>query len=215
MPSIMKRAESRLNSLLKNRFIPRVVRVRKDSIMTDYADELSRLKKLEADGKIKESGFDYSDLEDLAKKIIKWRKGNTTLDKYLLTRYGSDQDLDELVHDSRDVVRLGVAERGRSQDLNILVSDKDWHVRIEVARQGRGKDLDILVGDQDWSVRCAVAECGRDKNLDILVHDKSDYVRQSVAWKGRSKDLDKLIDDENENIRETADFLKAVKGTTA
>ena len=46
--------------------------------MTDYADELSRLKKLEAGGKIKKSGFDYSDLEDLAKKIIKWRNVDGT-----------------------------------------------------------------------------------------------------------------------------------------
>lgn len=132
---------------------------------TVYNNELARLKKMAAEGKITKNHFDYSSLEELAEKIIKWRDSDSIEDKYLLVKYGSDQDLDELVHSKSEWLRKYVVRHGRDKDLDILVHDEDTDVRKEVAFKQRDKDLDILVRDHDPIVREAVACVGRGKVL--------------------------------------------------
>lgn len=153
---------------------------------TVYNNELARLKKIATEGKISEKvsdsfgGFNYSSLEELAENVIKWRKSDSVNDKFLLVKYGSDQDLDTLVHDSDWKVRRAVAWRERDKDLDILVHDENPNVRGAVAFKLRDKDLDILVHDKDTEVRRIVALVGRNKDLDILVHDEAHEVREAA-----------------------------------
>lgn len=181
---------------------------------TVYTNELARLKKMAAEGKIAEEAFGYSSLEELAKKVIKWRDSDSIDDKRLLVEYGSDQDLDELVHSESEWLREYIVWHGkeRDKDLDILVHDEDPKVREQVAYKKRDKDLDILVHDHDPIVREAVARVGRYKDLDILVYDEDKWVRAAVAENGRSQDLNILAYDEDEDVRkEVFDWIGAKK----
>ena len=82
-------------------------------------------------------------------------------------------------------------------NLDVLVNDEDEDVRLEVARQGYG--LDKFVNDKDLSVRLEVARQGY--GLDKLVNDKASIVRREVARQGYglirlSFDKDKFIKNE-------------------
>lgn len=145
--------------------------------MTAYIDELLRVKEMQKVGKVNED----ENPEELAKKLLEWRKSDDEIDKQNLVEYGSDKDLDTLVHNKNAYIRQCVAEQGRDKDLDILVNDPDWGVRLEVASWGRDKDLDKLVYDKNESVREAVAYQGELKHLEILANDDSTFVLQTVT----------------------------------
>ena len=128
--------------------------------------------------------------------------------RMMCARYGTDKDLDILVHDNSKYVRKIVAEQGRNKDLDILVHDSDKEVRLAVAYNGRNKDLDVLVNDDYYYIRTVVAHQGRPKDLDILVYDKSNNVRKAVANQGRKQDLDILINDESYIVRKAVARFK-------
>lgn len=145
--------------------------------MTEFTDELNRLKKLQKAGKLSKN----QDLEKYARWMIQWRKSDDKIDKQNLVDNGSDEDLDRLVRDADPDVRQAVAENGRPKDLDILVDDPDWRVRNEVAWHERPQDLDKLVYDKNENVRETVAYVGQLKHLEILADDDSAFVLQTVA----------------------------------
>ena len=75
----------------------------------------------------------------------------TLEEKLQLAKQG--KDLDNLVHDENEEVRMAVAEHGRDEDLDILVNDESAWVRMEVVKVGRPKDLDILIDDKEKVIR--------------------------------------------------------------
>ena len=112
--------------------------------------------------------FDHNGIIHCTNKIKLIRE----ISKEEITKYIED-NLDELVNDEYEDVRLNVAIQGYG--LDILVNDKDWYVRREVAKQGYG--LDKLVNDEHWFVRLEVAKHGY--GLDEIINDED--VRKDIS----------------------------------
>ena len=175
-------------------------------VMYMYNLDESRLFECELNG----NELDHDGIVHCTNKIKLVRE----ISKEEINKYIED-NLEELVNDIDEDVRLGVARHGYGLDK--LINDKDWRVRLEVAKQGYG--LDKLVNDDDCDVRLEVAKQGY--GLDILVNDEYWRVREEVAIQGYGLDilindididvkrevakqgygLDKLINDEHEEVR--------------
>ena len=153
-------------------------------VMYMYNLDESRLFECELNG----NELDHDGIVHCTNKIKLVRE----ISKEEINKYIED-NLEELVNDIDEDVRLGVARHGYG--LDILVNDKDWYVREEVAKQGYG--LDKLVNDEYWKVREEVAIQGY--GLDILINDIDIDVKREVAKHGYG--LDKLINDEHEEVR--------------
>ena len=109
-------------------------------VMHMYNFNESRLFECELNG----DEFDHDDMVHCTNKIKLIRE----ISKEEITKYIED-NLDELVNDEYEDVRLNVAIQGHGLDK--LIYDKYWYVRKEVAKQGYG--LDVLINDDFWYVR--------------------------------------------------------------
>ena len=153
-------------------------------VMILYNLNESRLFECELNG----DKFDHDDMVHCTNKIKLIRE----ISKEEITKYIED-NLDELVNDEYEDVRLNVTIQGYGLDK--LINDKDWFVRKEVAKQGYS--LDKLINDKDEDVRCEVVR--QRYGLDILINDKHWLVRREVAKQGYGLDI--LINDRNEDVR--------------
>ena len=116
--------------------------------------------------------FDHDDIIHCTNKIKLVRE----IPKEEILKYIED-NLDVLVNDEDEDVRLEVARQGYSLDK--FVNDKDLSVRLEVARQGYG--LDKLVNDKGWSVRREVVKQGY--GLIRLSFDKDKFIKNEARTK--------------------------------
>ena len=107
---------------------------------------------------------------------------------------GDEFDHDDIIHCTNKIKLVREITKEEitkyiEDNLDVLVNDEDEDVRLEVARQGYG--LDKLVNDKGWSVRREVVKHGY--GLIRLSFDKDKFIKNEARTKLCSSIKEKLI----------------------
>lgn len=143
--------------------------------------------------------------EDLAR----YRKSREPQNRVLVARYGYDEDLDILVHDTNWMVRESVAKRGRKKDRDILLKDESALVLQALALNLPKKDLPKIQHNNDPGILRNIIHRAEKAYLDEIINATilsnlpqsiTKGLRASFAMRGFPDHLNIVRDTDNPTI---------------